>query len=110
MFTTDDGTPLAPSNVHRVYSCLATQAELAHVHPHMLRHATASLLSATGVPIEDIADTLGHRSITVTAEIYRHPIAPVRSGHMAAMNQLIKSEPKSKKPKPANGATELDGS
>ena len=66
----------------------------------MLRHATASLLSATGVPIEDIADTLGHRSITVTAEIYRHPIAPIRSGHMIAMNQLFDTPPEPQKAKP----------
>jgi integrase len=89
VFTTEVGTPLDPSNVRRVYSRLAKEAGLAHLHPHMLRHAAASLLSAAGVPIEDISDTLGHRSVSVTAEIYRHPIAPVRSGHMVAMNQLI---------------------
>ncbi|WP_182113851.1 MULTISPECIES: tyrosine recombinase XerC [unclassified Actinotalea] len=88
VFTTDVGTPLDPSNVRRTYSRLAEQAELEHLHPHMLRHAAASLLSAAGVPIEDISDTLGHRSVAVTAEVYRHPIAPVRSGHMAAMNQF----------------------
>jgi integrase len=91
VFTTDVGTPLDPSNVRRVYTRLAKEAGLAHLHPHMLRHAAASLLSAAGVPIEDISDTLGHRSVNVTAEIYRHPIAPVRSGHMVAMNQLIDS-------------------
>ena len=91
VFTTEVGTPLDPSNVRRVYSRLAKDAGLAHLHPHMLRHAAASLLSAAGVPIEDISDTLGHRSVNVTAEIYRHPIAPVRSGHMVAMNQLIDS-------------------
>ena len=91
VFTTEVGTPLDPSNVRRVYSRLAKDAGLAHLHPHMLRHAAASLLSAAGVPIEDISDTLGHRSVNVTAEIYRHPIAPVRSGLMVAMNQLIDS-------------------
>ena len=34
------------------------------------------------------SDTLGHRSVTVTAEIYRHPITPVRSGHVAAMDAI----------------------
>ena len=99
VFTTDvkTGTPLGPSNVRRVYARLAKDAELDHLHPHMLRHAAASLLSKAGVPIEDIADTLGHRSITVTAEINRHPIAPVRSGHMVSMNQLIDTTPKRKK-------------
>jgi integrase len=55
----------------------------------MLRHAAASLPSAASVPIEDISDTHKHRSVSVTVEIYRHPIAPIRSGHMAAMSQLI---------------------
>jgi len=88
VFTSENGTPLDPSNVRRTLAAMATEAGLGHVHPHMLRHAAASILSAAGVPIEEISDTLGHRSVTVTAEIYRHPIAPVRSGHVAAMTRL----------------------
>lgn len=88
VFTTEVGTPLDPSNVRRSMSNMAKRANIEHLHPHLLRHAAASLLSAAGVPIEDISDTLGHRSITVTAEIYRHPIAPVRSGHVAAMDAI----------------------
>jgi len=108
VFTTEVGTPLDPSNVRRSYNHIAEEADIVHLHPHMLRHAAASLLSAAGVPIEDISDTLGHRSVNVTAEIYRHPIAPIRSGHMAAMNQLIDSAPKRKKPKatPHSGGRE----
>ncbi len=89
VFTTEVGTPLDPSNVRRTFARLADAAGLDHLHPQMLRHAAASLLSAAGVPLEDISDTLGHRSATVTAEIYRHPITPVRSGHMAAMSRLV---------------------
>ena len=95
VFTTEVGTPLDPSNVRRTFARLADAAGLDHLHPHMLRHAAASLLSAAGVPLEDISDTLGHRSVAVTAEIYRHPIAPVRSGHMAAMSQLLPRSPSS---------------
>jgi hypothetical protein len=65
----------------------------------LLNTAAASLHA--GVPIEDISDTLGHRSITATAEIYRHPIAPIRSGHMVAINQLITTAPERKNPKGA---------
>ena len=100
VFTTEVGTPLDPSNVRRAYNHIAKEAGIVHLHPHMLRHAAASLLSAAGVPIEDISDTLGHRSVAVTAEIYRHPIAPIRSGHMVAMNQLIDTRPEPKKAKP----------
>ncbi|WP_165372803.1 site-specific integrase [Pengzhenrongella frigida] len=100
VFSTEVGTPLDPSNVRRTYNRIAKEAGIVHLHPHMLRHAAASLLSAAGVPIEDISDTLGHRSVAVTAEIYRHPIAPIRSGHMIAMNQLFDAPPEPKKAQP----------
>ena len=92
VFTGQSGTPLDPSNVRRALARIAKQAGLEHLHPHLLRHATASLLSAAGVPLEDISDTLGHRSVSVTAQIYRHPIAPVRTGHRVAMTALAEGD------------------
>lgn len=89
VFTSEVGTPLDPSSVRRTQSIMAREAGLEHLHPHMLRHAAPSLLAAAGVTLHDISDTLGHRSVAITAEFYRHPIAPLRSGHMAAMNQLL---------------------
>ena len=91
VFTTEVGTPLDPSNVRRAYTRNARAAAINHLHPHMLRHAAASLLSAAGIPPEDISDTLGHRSVSITADIYRYPIAPTRSGPMPAMHQLTQS-------------------
>jgi len=64
-----------------------------HVHPHLLRHAAASLLSEAGLRIEDIADTLGHRSITVTADVYRHPLNPVRTAHLEALDAVTTTRP-----------------
>ncbi len=88
MFTTDTGGPLDPSNVRRALTRIAETAGIGHVHPHQLRHAAASLLSDAGVPLEDIADTLGHRSVTITADIYRHPLQSVRTRHVHAMTAL----------------------
>lgn len=93
VFTTEVGTPLDPSNVRRSVSNVAKAADLGHIHPHLLRHAAASLLSAAGVALEDVSDILGHRSVSVTAEIYRHPISPVRDRHLKAMTQLATPEP-----------------
>jgi len=87
------GTPLDPSNARRALKVIADRTGLGHLHPHLLRHAAASLLSDAGVPLEDISDTLGHRSVTVTANAYRHPIAPVRTGHMAAMSAFGNAQP-----------------
>jgi integrase len=91
VFTTESGTPLDPSNVRRRLQHVADRAGLDHLHPHLLRHAAASLLSAAGVPLEQISDLLGHRSVTVTAEVYRHSLSSVRSGHLEAMADLTKS-------------------
>jgi hypothetical protein len=68
-------------------------AQIPGLHPHALRHATASLLSAAGVRLEDIADTLGHRSVTITADIYRHTITPTRTAHLTALDNLAPPEP-----------------
>lgn len=88
VFTTDVGTPLDPSNVRRALDRIAAVAGIDHLHPHMLRHATASLLSDHGIPLEQIADLLGHRSATITADIYRHPISDLRAAHVGLMTEI----------------------
>jgi hypothetical protein len=42
-----------------------------------LRHSAVSILSASGVDIEQIADVAGHRNSRVTSTVYRHNLAPV---------------------------------
>ena len=92
VFTTRVGSPLHPSNVRRALQIVAIKAGLEHMHPHLLRHAAASLMSDAGVRLEDIADTLGHRSVTITADIYRHPMNATRTGHLAAMTALTNGD------------------
>ena len=53
------------------------------IRPHELRHSTASLLSAQGVPHEQIADLLGHDSTQMLDRVYRHRLRAVQS---AAVN------------------------
>ena len=55
----------------------------------LLRYAAASLMSAGGMRLEDISNPLSHRSVTVTAEIYRHPIAALRIAQVGAMDALL---------------------
>ena len=76
VFTTSTGTPIDPSNLRRAFAKLANAAGLGHWHPHELRHSAASLLSAAGVPIEQISDVLGHAGPRTTAAVYRHLVSP----------------------------------
>jgi hypothetical protein len=41
-----------------------------HVHPHLLRHSAAVHMAEAGIPMEEIAQYLGHRDINVTRRIY----------------------------------------
>ncbi len=58
---------------------LTVHAGLGRWHPHELRHSAASIMSASGVPIEQIADVLGHDGTRMTALVYRHAVTPTVS-------------------------------
>jgi integrase len=89
VFTTEVGRPIDPSNLRRAMRRLGLAAGVGHVHPHLLRQCTASLLSAAGVPLEDVADVLGHASPSVTGAIYRHPVRPTVSAGRDVMEGMF---------------------
>jgi integrase len=41
-------------------------------HPHELRHTAASLAIASGADVKIIQQMLGHKSATLTLDLYRH--------------------------------------
>lgn len=89
VFTTSAGTPIDPSNLRRALARATKAAELGHWTPYELRHSCTSLLSAAGVPLEQIADILGHKGIRMTAEVYRHRVDPVIGSGVEAMEALF---------------------
>ena len=88
VFTTVTGGPLEPTHVRKMFSRLTTAAGLGHWHPHELRHSAASISSAAGVPLERIADVLGHDGTRMTALVYRHVICPT-IGSARIMGDLL---------------------
>lgn len=48
-----------------------------------------SILSASGVRIEDISDLMGHSGTTVTESVYRHEIRPALTTGATAMNKIL---------------------
>jgi integrase len=57
--------------------------------PRELRHSFVSLLSHSGVPIEDISRLVGHVSSNVTEQIYRHELRPLLTRGATAMDQIL---------------------
>jgi integrase len=59
--------------------------------PRELRHSFVSLLSDSGVPLEEISRLLGHSGTSVTELVYRHQIRPVIQTGAVAMDALFGS-------------------
>ena len=76
VFTTPVGTPIDPSNFAKALSRATGVAGLGSWSPHEFRHTAASLMIASGVPLKQASEALGHSSIAVTADVYGHLLAP----------------------------------
>lgn len=68
--------------------------------PRELRHSLVSLMSDTGVPLEDIARLVGHRITTVTELVYRKQLRPVMTEGAETMNRLFQRPDDTPKPLP----------
>jgi integrase len=92
VFTTSLGTPLHHADVRRAFRTAI--AEAAGVDPkdwtpRELRHSFVSLLSDSGVPLEEISRLVGHRSTAVTELVYRQQIRPVVQSGAVVMDRLF---------------------
>lgn len=56
-------------------------------------HSFVSLLSSSGVRIEDIADLCGHAGTAVTEKVYRHQLRLVLLDVAIAMDQIVEADP-----------------
>jgi integrase len=94
VFTTLVGTPLHASNVRRQFTAITERSGLGRWHPHELRHSAASILSAAGVPLERVADVLGHDGTRMTALVYRHAVSPSVDAARETMGNVFGVEPR----------------
>ena len=90
VFASQVGTPLDASHVRRAFKAITRKAGLGeNWTPRELRHSFVSIMSDNGVPIENIADLVGHASTAVTEEVYRHQLKPVITKGAETMNTIF---------------------
>lgn len=89
LFTTEAGTPLDPANVRREFRKVVAAAGLGDLRPYDLRHSAASLLAADGVPLEHVADFLGHDGLRMARLVYVHASGPSVDVAAAPMERLL---------------------
>jgi integrase len=92
VFTMEDGRPLDPAYVTRLFQVIRTQDEpLPELTFHGLRHSAASLMLAGGADISTVSKLLGHASISITADVYAHLVAAVGQRAVDGAANLIAS-------------------
>ena len=66
--------PVAASTLTSAWIRTVRRTGIAPMRLHDLRHGAATLMLATGTPMRVIADTLGHSSPAITANVYAHAL------------------------------------
>lgn len=89
MFCHENGTMYTRDALNWRFSKVTRRAGIGHWHAHEGRHTAVSIMSNNGVPIQDIADTVGHKSTHVTETVYRHVIAPAIRGGATVMDDVF---------------------
>ncbi len=84
VFTDEIGRPIRPDVLLRRLKAFAKAADLPAVTVHQVRHSYATAALRAGVPAEVLSKRLGHSSVAITLDIYRH----VQEGEDAAAAAL----------------------
>lgn len=92
VFASKVGTPFDPSHVRRDFRRAIRSAVGVNPDewtPRELRHSFVSLLSDSGIRLEEIAQLVGHSGTAVTEAVYRKQIRPVLQQGAVAMDRIF---------------------
>ena len=91
VFTTATGTMLDQHNIRREFRQITKAAGLGTDWvPRELRHTFVSIMSAGGVPVEEITRLAGHKQTSTTEVVYRRELRPVIATGAEIMDQIFR--------------------
>ena len=74
VFCREDGTPIHPERLTKLFGARLKRAGLPKIRLHDLRHGWASHAVAAGVDIRTVSGRLGHADAGFTLRVYAHQI------------------------------------
>jgi integrase len=90
VFTTSIGTMLDQHNIRREFRQITKAAGLGEDWgPRELRHTFVGIMSADGVPVEEIARVAGHKQTSTTELVYRRGLRPVITTGAEVMDKVF---------------------
>ena len=92
VFCHENGAPYTSDQLNWRFGKMTRRAGIGRWHAHEGRHTAVSIMSSNGVAIQDISDTVGHKSTHVTETVYRHVIVPEIRGGATVMDGVFNDE------------------
>ena len=77
------------ASIRKGFDVTAAKAGLPDVTPHVLRHTAAVWMAEAGVPMDEIAQYLGHTTSSITFKIY----ARFSPGYLAKAGEALNLAP-----------------
>jgi integrase len=98
VFCHEDGRMYTSDALNWRFGKMTRRAGIGHWHAHEGRHTAVSIMSANGVPLQEISDTVGHKSTHVTETVYRHVIVPAIRGGATVMDNVFGADEEGDQP------------
>ncbi len=92
LFTTEDGTPLQPERVSRLFGRAAKRAGVLVIRLHDLRHTHATLALSAGIHPKVVSERLGHANVGITLDVYSHCLPALSEEAASRVAALVLSE------------------
>jgi integrase len=89
VFCHENGDAYTSDALNWRFAKMTRKAGIGHWRAHEGRHTAVSIMSSNGVPIQEISDTVGHKSTHVTETVYRHVIVPAIRGGATVMDAIF---------------------
>jgi integrase len=89
VFCHANGAAYTSEGLNWRFSKMTRKAGIGHWRTHEARHTAVSIMSSNGVPIQEISDTVGHKSTHVTETVYRHVIVTAIRGGATVMDDIF---------------------
>ncbi|TDM47787.1 site-specific integrase [Macrococcoides goetzii] len=91
IFVNEFGKPLSRSSIHNTMVYCSEKVLGYKLSIHKLRHTHATLLLESGVPIQVIAERLGHASSEMTEKVYAHVTDKMKKDNFEDFEKYIKT-------------------
>ena len=89
IFTQWNGKPMYPTTPSQWFHKFLKRHEIPNIPFHALRHLSATILIANGIPLKNVSSRLGHADIRTTANIYSEALQSIDRQAADKMDEFL---------------------